>query len=82
MMTTYWNSFRITMGATALNNVLGLLLAMGVNRKMSGVLRYLLRTSFLTGQTLEVKLAVHDRARAEKSAIIEANPPMNGVRNA
>lgn len=46
MMTTYWNSFRITIGATALNNILGLLLAMGVNRKMPGVLRYLLRTSF------------------------------------
>lgn len=45
MLTTYWNSLRITIGATALNNILGLLLAMGVNRPMPGVLRYLLRTS-------------------------------------
>lgn len=45
MLTTYWNSLRITIGATALNNLLGLLLAMGVNRQMPGVLRYLLRTS-------------------------------------
>lgn len=45
LLTTYWNSLRITIGATALNNLLGLLLAMGVNRPMPGVLRYLLRTS-------------------------------------
>ena len=46
MMTTYWNSFRITIGATALNNILGLVLAMAVNRKMPRVLRYLFRTAF------------------------------------
>ncbi len=46
MFITYRNSLYITIGATTLNNVLGLLLAMGVNRKMPGVLRYLLRTAF------------------------------------
>ena len=40
----YWNSLRITLGATALNNVLGLLLAMAVNRKMPGIARYIFRT--------------------------------------
>ena len=42
----YWNSVRITFGATFLNNLLGLLLAMGVNRRMPGVLRYVFRTAF------------------------------------
>jgi len=46
MITCYWNSLRITIGATALNQLLGLLLAMGVNRKMPGLLRYLFRTAF------------------------------------
>ncbi|GAB4560750.1 MAG: sugar ABC transporter permease [Anaerolineae bacterium] len=43
---TYRNSLYITLGATALNNVLGLLLAMGVNRPMRGIARYLLRTAY------------------------------------
>jgi multiple sugar transport system permease protein len=41
----YWNSVRITFGATALNNLLGLILAMAVNRKMPGVFRYIFRTA-------------------------------------
>jgi multiple sugar transport system permease protein len=45
MMTCYWNTLRFTLGATFLNNVLGLLLAMGVNRAMPGALRYVLRTA-------------------------------------
>ena len=59
MMTTYWNSFRITIGATALNNILGLLLAMAVNRKMPRVLRYLLRTAlFFPVLTTTASLAI------------------------
>jgi len=46
MITCYWNTLRFTLGATFLNNLLGLLLAMGVNRSMPGVLKYLLRTAF------------------------------------
>jgi multiple sugar transport system permease protein len=41
----YWNTLRFVVFATLFNNVLGLLLAMGVNRAMPGVLRYLLRTA-------------------------------------
>ena len=41
----YINSFILVIGATFLNNVLGLLLAMGVNRSMPALLRYFLRTS-------------------------------------
>lgn len=45
MLLTYWNTLRFVFFATLINNVLGLLLAMGVNRAMPGVLRYLLRTA-------------------------------------
>jgi multiple sugar transport system permease protein len=45
MMVCYWNTLRFTLGATLLNNLLGLMLAMGVNRTMPSVLRYLLRTA-------------------------------------
>jgi multiple sugar transport system permease protein len=41
----YWNSVRLVITATFFNNLLGLLLAMGVNRAMPGALRYFLRTS-------------------------------------
>jgi multiple sugar transport system permease protein len=43
--TMYWNTLRFVVFATFFNNLLGLLLAMGVNRAMPGVLRYLLRTA-------------------------------------
>ena len=59
MFTIYWNTVRLVIGATLLNNVLGLLLAMGVNRSMPGVLRYLLRTSiFFPVLTTTASLAV------------------------
>lgn len=45
MVEIYWNSVRLVVGATFLNNLLGLLLAMGVNRAMPAALRYFLRTS-------------------------------------
>lgn len=41
----YWNTLRFVVFATFFNNVLGLLLAMGVNRAMHGAIRYLLRTA-------------------------------------
>jgi len=43
--TIYWNTLRFVVFATFFNNLLGLLLAMGVNRAMYGVVRYLLRTA-------------------------------------
>jgi len=45
MLVCYRNSAVIAAGAVALNNTLGLMLAMGVNRKMPAVLKYLLRTT-------------------------------------
>ena len=45
LVSVYWNSIRYVVGATFFNNLLGLMLAMGVNRAMHGVLRYLLRTA-------------------------------------
>ena len=45
MLLTYRNSLVFVVGATFLNNVLGLLLAMGVNRAMHSVFKYLLRTA-------------------------------------
>ena len=45
MLLMYWNTVRFVFFATLINNVLGLLLAMGVNRAMPGVLRYILRTA-------------------------------------
>jgi multiple sugar transport system permease protein len=41
----YMNTLVFTLGATFLNNVLGLLLAMAVNRPMHAVLRYSFRTA-------------------------------------
>ena len=41
----YRNSLFITLGAVAGNNILGLLLGMGVNRKMPKVLKYFFRTT-------------------------------------
>jgi len=59
MFICYRNSLYITFGATALNNILGLLLAMGVNRKMPGILRYILRTAlFFPVLTTTASLAV------------------------
>src|SRR5262245_43916322 len=45
MFEIYWNSVKLVVGATFFNNLLGLLLAMGVNRAMPATLRYFLRTS-------------------------------------
>jgi multiple sugar transport system permease protein len=45
MFEIYWNSVRLVVGATFFNNVLGLLLAMGVNRAMPAALKYFLRTA-------------------------------------
>ncbi|HXF60702.1 MAG TPA: sugar ABC transporter permease [Caldilineaceae bacterium] len=45
LLTMYWNTARFVFFATLFNNLLGLLLAMGVNRAMPGVMRYLLRTA-------------------------------------
>ncbi|MCB0097843.1 MAG: sugar ABC transporter permease, partial [Caldilineaceae bacterium] len=59
MFTIYWNTLRLVIGATLLNNVLGLLLAVGVNRSMPSVLRYFLRTSiFFPVLTTTASLAV------------------------
>lgn len=45
LLLIYRNTLFFVVGATFLNNVGGLLLAMGVNRAMPSVLRYLLRTA-------------------------------------
>jgi multiple sugar transport system permease protein len=45
MLEMYWNTFRFVVFATLFNNVLGLLLAMGVNRAMHSVFKYLFRTA-------------------------------------
>jgi multiple sugar transport system permease protein len=42
----YRNSLVITIGAVTGNNILGLLLAMGVNRKIGQVLKYIFRTAY------------------------------------
>lgn len=55
----YWNTLRLVVGATFFNNLLGLLLAMGVNRAMPATLRYFLRTSiFFPVLTTTASLAV------------------------
>jgi len=41
----YWNTLRFVVFATFFNNVLGLLLAMGVNRAMHSTVKYILRTA-------------------------------------
>lgn len=59
MMICYWNTLRFTLGATFLNNVLGLLLAMGVNRAMPRALKYFLRTAlFFPVLTTSASLAL------------------------
>jgi multiple sugar transport system permease protein len=45
MLLTYWNTFRFVFFATLFNNVLGLLLAMAVNRAMHPVFKYVFRTA-------------------------------------
>jgi multiple sugar transport system permease protein len=45
MLLTYWNTFRFVFFATLINNVLGLLLAMAVNRAMHPVFKYVFRTA-------------------------------------
>ena len=45
MFLTYWNSLLFVLGATALNNILGLMLAMSVNRAMHASIKYLFRTA-------------------------------------
>ncbi len=55
----YGNTVRLVLGATFLNNLLGLLLAVGLNRAMPWTLRYLLRTSiFFPVLTTTASLAV------------------------
>jgi len=55
----YWNTLRFTLGATFLNNILGLLLAMAVNRAMPKVIRYLVRTAlFFPTLTTSASLAL------------------------
>ena len=46
LWTCYSNSVLITVGAVAGNNVIGLLLAMGVNRSIGKVLQYIFRTVY------------------------------------
>ncbi|MBX3050917.1 MAG: sugar ABC transporter permease [Caldilineaceae bacterium] len=59
LLTIYWNTLRLVVGTTLLNNVIGLLLAAGVNRSMPSALRYLLRTSiFFPVLTTTASLAV------------------------
>ncbi|MFZ4850502.1 MAG: carbohydrate ABC transporter permease [Caldilinea sp.] len=41
----YWNTVRFVVFATLFNNLLGILLAMGVNRTMHAAVKYLLRTA-------------------------------------
>ena len=45
MVQTYWNTFRFVFFATLFNNVLGLMLAMAVNRAMHPVFKYVFRTA-------------------------------------
>ena len=45
MVQTYWNTFRFVFFATLFNNVLGLALAMAVNRAMHPVFKYVFRTA-------------------------------------
>jgi multiple sugar transport system permease protein len=45
MVQTYWNTFRFVFFATLFNNVVGLLLAMAVNRAMHPVFKYVFRTA-------------------------------------
>ena len=59
MFKIYWNTLRLVVGATFLNNVLGLLLAVGLNRAMPWGFRYVLRTTiFFPVMTTTASLAV------------------------
>ena len=59
MFTIYWNTLRLVIAATVVNNVLGLLLAVGVNRAMHWSMRYFLRTAiFFPVLTTTASLAV------------------------
>ncbi len=59
LFTIYGNTLRLVLGATFLNNVLGLLLAIGLNRAMPRGIRYILRTSiFFPVLTTTASLAV------------------------
>jgi ABC-type sugar transport system permease subunit len=46
LLAVYRNSLLITIGAVAGNNIIGLLLAMGVNRGLSKVFKYVFRTAY------------------------------------
>ena len=59
MFAVYWNTVRLVLGVTFFNNVLGLLLAVGLNRAMPWGVRYALRTSiFFPVLTTTASLAV------------------------
>jgi multiple sugar transport system permease protein len=45
MVQMYWNTLRFVVFATLFNNILGLLLALGVNRAMHPAFKYLFRTA-------------------------------------
>jgi multiple sugar transport system permease protein len=45
LLVMYWNTLRFTFFATLINNVLGLLLAMAVNRAMHPFFKYIFRTA-------------------------------------
>jgi len=56
---SYLVTIKFVVGACVINNVLGFLLAMGVNRAMPGVIKYLLRTAlFFPVLTTSASLAV------------------------
>lgn len=59
LQTSYMHTLTFVLGATFLNNVIGFLLALGVNRAMHSTLKYLLRTSlFFPVITTTASLAV------------------------
>jgi multiple sugar transport system permease protein len=59
LINSYLVTLKFSIFATVINNILGLLLAMGVNRPMNAVVRYLLRTSlFFPVLTTSASLAV------------------------
>ncbi len=56
---SYLVTIKFVVGACVINNLLGILLAMGVNRAMPGVIKYLLRTAlFFPVLTTSASLAV------------------------
>ena len=59
LLNSYVVTLKFVLGACIINNVLGILLAMGVNRAMPGVIKYLLRTAlFFPVLTTSASLAV------------------------